>query len=726
MRNRFLLQAAIGLGLIVGLAGVLPAFASDGSDDIQILRPEPGANKIVRLDQPRESLADGATVYLNDHDTGPFFIFGITGTRRPDWGEHLTLVPNTPAPLQITSIEFSITVSANTRLVAEFDFWDVYNTAASPVNSGLLRAEEGNYGTVPANASGFFYRQILFPLGSPLPLADPDVFVEFKYKTTTGAGAPLNLAIRPIADGNVAGPQIGASEDDIYVDQNSDGIFTFSALNAGDRRQLSSTACSPSLVCATNWNFHIRGASNPNVIDPGMSLYETPPGGTTYFNDPLPPGTFDFDDNGNPCAPAGFTSAPYTGGMILEGIPVLTDFDISPTDTIIGRNGVANLPVPGSSATIPIEILALSLVSSQPITVNYTNGMNTIPTQWNVEVCLSDNPQPQGTMTIVKGACPGEGGTYTATVPVLPKLRFTIIGTPPDPTCSGQFTLDFGPIGAPSLLFDETAGHWFPTAPASMGLIEDPIGGTAVDGNCDGFADTNTLPVTNPNFWPGVRAPRCPNDLVCDPVGDPVKRLQTVVAQQPNIAAHGVLPAETPTLTDSDLDGIEDIADNCAINPNPFQQDTDNDTVGDVCDNCPTICNPGQEDLDGDNIGDLCDCAPADPTNPTPPETLGLQYSVPSPDKQTITWLPNAGAFQYDVVRGDLSALPVGPGGGDEICFDNLAAATVTDAAIPNLGAGYFYVVRGENLCGGGTYGNTHTNPGPPLNGPARSTTTCP
>jgi hypothetical protein len=41
-------------------------------------------------------------------------------------------------------------------------------------------------------------------------------------------------------------------------------------------------------------------------------------------------------------------------------------------------------------------------------------------------------------------------------------------------------------------------------------------------------------------------------------------------------------------------------------------------------------------------------------------------------DKMTYTWTAVPSATRYDVVRGDLSALPVGPGGGDEVCFDDL------------------------------------------------------
>src|SRR5262245_25920027 len=172
--------------------------------------PQPG-KKLVPVGYDAESAQDGATIYLNDHVGGPFVFFGTSG-RRPDWGEHITLVPNPPAPLEIRSIEFSVHVDSTTTLLTEFDIWDTYNTAASPVNSGLLRTAEANYGTVPPNDSvDTFYSQVLFPFATPVALADTSVFVQFKFKTASGAGAPLNLACLPIADVNSAGPNLGTS-----------------------------------------------------------------------------------------------------------------------------------------------------------------------------------------------------------------------------------------------------------------------------------------------------------------------------------------------------------------------------------------------------------------------------------------------------------------------------------------------------------------------------------
>ena len=112
------------------------------------------------------------------------------------------------------------------------------------------------------------------------------------------------------------------------------------------------------------------------------------------------------------------------------------------------------------------------------------------------------------------------------------------------------------------------------------------------------------------------------------------------------------------------------------------------------------------------------------PAIPIPGDVLGMRYTSPPPDEQSITWTPEPSATRYDVVRGSLSALPVGPGAGDETCFSDVPTASLADPTVPT--GGFFYVARGDNTCGPGPYGNTHTNPGPALNGPARTTTTCP
>jgi Lactonase, 7-bladed beta-propeller len=124
-------------------------------------------------------------------------------------------------------------------------------------------------------------------------------------------------------------------------------------------------------------------------------------------------------------------------------------------------------------------------------------------------------------------------------------------------------------------------------------------------------------------------------------------------------------------------------------------------------------CDDGN-DCTSDDIcgGGIC----AGTTITAPPE---VQNVVPSSDKSTYSWSAATFATQYDVVRGSTGALPGGPGDGDEVCFDNLAGPSLTDATVPAANTGFWYLSRGKNACGIGTFGTRS-------NGSARTTTTCP
>ncbi len=143
-----------------------------------------------------------------------------------------------------------------------------------------------------------------------------------------------------------------------------------------------------------------------------------------------------------------------------------------------------------------------------------------------------------------------------------------------------------------------------------------------------------------------------------------------------------------------------------------------------VCNPATGICsNPNKVDTtscsDGNpcTTGDVCMAGVCGGTPvPAPAETQGVSAAA---DKATYSWSAVASATRYDVVRGSLASFPVGPGGSDETCFDNLPGATLTDSAVPLPAAGFWYLSRGENSCGNGTFGNQ-------TNGSPRTTTTCP
>ena len=69
-----------------------------------------------------------------------------------------------------------------------------------------------------------------------------------------------------------------------------------------------------------------------------------------------------------------------------------------------------------------------------------------------------------------------------------------------------------------------------------------------------------------------------------------------------------------------------------------------------------------------------------------------------------LNWASQAGATGYDVAGDDLFAA----GTASASCLENdVAGATWDDPRPdPTAGAGYFYMIRGENVCGAGSYGD--------------------
>lgn len=111
-------------------------------------------------------------------------------------------------------------------------------------------------------------------------------------------------------------------------------------------------------------------------------------------------------------------SAPFIGTVILTGVP-LDPAETGNASMIVSRLDTARFPHPfPSSDTVPIEIVALSLRSTSPITVRYIGRTEL----WDVTVTLSPAAQPPGSMTITHAT--NEGGTWIATLPVLARYTF--------------------------------------------------------------------------------------------------------------------------------------------------------------------------------------------------------------------------------------------------------------------------------------------------------------
>lgn len=310
------------------------------------------------------------------------------------------------------------------------------------------------------------------------------------------------------------------------------------------------------------WSF-----TTGDIIDAGCNLFSTPAGGGTYRDfsvDPIPADFF---------APG---SMPFTGIIVYKGEPLGTTPPgaLGPTDTIIRRNAPMNFPGCGGTDTIPIEIVALSLVSCAPITVTYPTAPSEL---WDVRVTLSDRPQPVGSMTAAKTHC--NGGTWNSVLPVQAKFTFTRVAPPFDIRI-----LDTGVDGLPPIDFS-SSGPWLNNDGGFPWVTTPP-----------GFEFNGILLSCGGNFHPGIEDPGCGAGYTLRSTG------MTATG-----AAQRIIAALQPPQLDGDSDFYPNVTDNCPTTYNPLQEDADGDGIGDACDNCPSTANPCQEDSDSDGIGDHCD-----------------------------------------------------------------------------------------------------------------------
>lgn len=175
----------------------------------------------------------------------------------------------------------------------------------------------------------------------------------------------------------------------------------------------------------------------PLVVQAGDDVFRSPPGQSVLFLN-LPLGFF------------GPGSDPFVGTVQFAGVPfappssqpfqpqgpfphvsetaqhVLVDARQASAqgDTVIRRLQDAMLHDPGTPAAtqaVPIEIVALNLISVQPIVVTYNGGQN--PQPWSVQMQVQPNtPQTPGAMTITRTY--EQGGVFTSELPVTSHLTF--------------------------------------------------------------------------------------------------------------------------------------------------------------------------------------------------------------------------------------------------------------------------------------------------------------
>jgi 6-phosphogluconolactonase (cycloisomerase 2 family) len=117
--------------------------------------------------------------------------------------------------------------------------------------------------------------------------------------------------------------------------------------------------------------------------------------------------------------------------------------------------------------------------------------------------------------------------------------------------------------------------------------------------------------------------------------------------------------------------------------------DGDSCSVGDVCVAGTCVGGPGISCGDGDSC--------------TVGDASGLLFGS---DKATLTWNSAASGALHDLLRGVVQELPVGSGASETCLGTGLPAPTATDVQIPAASRGFWYLVRGRNSCGTGSYGS--------------------
>jgi photosystem II stability/assembly factor-like uncharacterized protein len=115
-------------------------------------------------------------------------------------------------------------------------------------------------------------------------------------------------------------------------------------------------------------------------------------------------------------------------------------------------------------------------------------------------------------------------------------------------------------------------------------------------------------------------------------------------------------------------------------------------------------------DGDADGVDNNHDCALADPGAFALPGEIGTVILATGAAGETIvSWQGLAATAgpgtTYDVARGDIAGLPVSGFGASEPLACGLPIPAATDPTVPPAGTIRYYIVRGRNACGAGSWG---------------------
>ena len=219
-------------------------------------------------------------------------------------------------------------------------------------------------------------------------------------------------------------------------------------------------------------------------------------------------------------------------GASLQSSPVVDLFgrpfpDLPGVDSVMRRDVDVTIGANGT-ATSPVVIVALSLESEKPVLIGNQ--------KFRLNIVLSDFAQPRGSATYRR--VNADGGTFSATLPVLPKLIFTDIEK------GNRVVIDCAVVDCkPYVLQVDNAG-WVRTDgpgqfdPARRGMTQlrpgTPIGDVSSIGSGNfvaGITASSTFPEApydifirepEPPVRHWVRPPIPPFDLLPDPGPFPI------------------------------------------------------------------------------------------------------------------------------------------------------------------------------------------------------------
>jgi len=248
-------------------------------------------------------------------------------------------------------------------------------------------------------------------------------------------------------------------------------------------------------------SFLAAESAKAQVIEPGLDYF--PNGDAWAPQKPL----IDFSEAPIPDDFFFPGSAPFAGSFgTASGMPLQASPELSPTfpnvDTIVRRELPFQPPGAGNVTTVPIQLVGLSLQSSNPIVVTSLGSPQT--QLWDVHIALSETQPSPGEMMITGGG--NRGFLQGAILRLSAYLRLTFIRQSDNETK----VFDFADQGRDPFQFPDECASW-------NGFNPDPQipDGHFFDRNGDGNFETGPLPGTNDNFR--LSAPPAPDFITdCD------------------------------------------------------------------------------------------------------------------------------------------------------------------------------------------------------------------